>query len=51
MWKITAQLFIGLSVINSFNLVHGGIKDGNIFIDEGRNLKLGIILFILFFYY
>jgi serine/threonine protein kinase len=40
MWKIIAQLFIALSVINSFNLVHGDIKDDNIFIDEDKNLKL-----------
>jgi serine/threonine protein kinase len=49
MWKITAQLFIGLSVINSFNLVHRDIKDNNIFIDEDKNLKLGIFVYSFLF--
>jgi serine/threonine protein kinase len=39
-WKIIAQFFIGLSVMNFFNLAHRDVKDSNIFIDENDNIKI-----------
>jgi serine/threonine protein kinase len=39
-WKIIAQFFIALSVMNSFNMAHRDVKDGNILIDDDDNIKI-----------
>jgi serine/threonine protein kinase len=39
-WKIIAQFFIALSVMNDRNLAHRDVKDGNILIDEDDNIKV-----------
>jgi serine/threonine protein kinase len=39
-WKIIAQFFIDLSVMNDLNLAHRDVKDNNILIDEDDNIKI-----------
>jgi serine/threonine protein kinase len=39
-WKIMAQFFIGLSVMNNLNMAHRDVKDSNILIDENDNIKI-----------
>jgi serine/threonine protein kinase len=40
-WKITAQFFIALAVLNDKSMAHRDVKDGNIFIDKDDNIVLG----------
>jgi serine/threonine protein kinase len=40
-WKIIAEFFITLFVINEKGIAHRDVKDQNIFIDNKFNIKLG----------
>jgi serine/threonine protein kinase len=42
-WKIIAQFFIALAVMNNKNVAHRDVKDGNIYIDDNDNIILGTI--------
>jgi serine/threonine protein kinase len=42
-WKIVSQFFIALAVLNSKNMAHRDVNDGNIFIDEDDNIVVGVV--------
>jgi serine/threonine protein kinase len=39
-WKIMAQFFIALSVMNNLNMAHRDVKDSNILFDGNDNIKI-----------
>lgn len=40
-WKVLYQLLVALNYIHSKKILHRDLKPGNLFIDAGKNIKLG----------
>jgi serine/threonine protein kinase len=46
-WKIISQFYIALAALDDKNMVHGNVRERNIFIDEDDNIVLGLVTSII----